>query len=111
MFDMQAALARNIVIGKKKLPSLEEMKKDISARSKQESEIKSAPDLILLKRDYMKDLLRESEYPFIDFDKNTETWLQFLQDKVGDIMNFRDYVYTSHITGVKSTKHPVKWID
>lgn len=66
MFDAQAWLARDVILGSQKLPSREEMQKHSRAWLDREEKIDHYTQAIDFQRDYIESLLDLSDYPRFD---------------------------------------------
>ena len=68
MFDAQAWYARDVILGRIKLPSKEAMQKDDDAWVKREEALKDAFEKIDFQADYVRELCDATDYPKFDID-------------------------------------------
>jgi len=111
MFDAQAWLARDFILGRQKVPSLDDMQKNSAEWRNKEEKADTAKKQILYQGAYVKDLIKDTNYPTFDVDKVNEVFLHWKHDKMDSIMGYRDVSYPSVLTGTPSPKHHTKWID
>lgn len=111
MFDTQAWLARDFMMGKFKLPSKEERRKDINAWLEKYAEVKTANDDVDFQAAYIKDLISFTDYPDFNIDKVGEMFKEWLQDKEDNILTYRDKNFRSVVTGTKAEEHHTNWMD
>ncbi|HLS30216.1 MAG TPA: NAD(P)/FAD-dependent oxidoreductase [Flavobacteriaceae bacterium] len=111
MFDAQAWLARDIMMGEFDLPSKEERRKDIDKWLAKEAEIKNANDEIDFQAAYIKDLISFTDYPEFNVDRVAEIFKEWLQDKEDNILTYRDKNFRSVVTGTKAEEHHTDWMD
>lgn len=110
MFDTQAWLARDVMMGRAKLPSPEEMAADIAHWVEREEALKTPFDDVDFQGAYIKDLLSRTDYPNFNVDKVGEMFKQWLRDKEEDILGYRDRCFTSVVTGTKAVPHHTPWM-
>ena len=72
MFDAQAWYARDVILGRIKLPSKEAMQKDDDAWVKREEALKDAFEKIDFQADYVRELCEATDYPKFDIDMTVE---------------------------------------
>lgn len=111
MFDTQAWLARDYMMGRFKLPSKKKRKEDIRKWLERHDAIKDSLDSVDFQTDYIKDLIALSDYPEFNLDKVGEMFKEWLQDKEDNILTYRDKTYTSVVTGTKAKEHHTDWMD
>ena len=68
MFDAQTWYARDVILGRIKLPSKEAMQKDDDAWVKREEALKDAFEKIDFQADYVRELCDATDYPKFDID-------------------------------------------
>lgn len=110
MFDVQAWFARDVMMGRVRLPRAEEREGDIAKWVEREEACGSAFDDIDFQSAYIEDLLKLSDYPGFDVDKVGEMFKQWQRDKQEDILGYRDRCYTSVVTGTRAAPHHTPWI-
>ena len=111
MFDAQAWYARDIILGRIKLPSLDAMTKDSKKWRKREEKLETAGQMIWFQGDYVKDLIAATDYPKFDVEGVNKTFMEWEHHKIEDIMGFRDHSYHSLMTGNLSPRHHTPWKD
>lgn len=111
MFDAQAWLVRDIITGKIKLPSREEMTKHSLTWWEREETLRTDEDKICFQGDYVKELLSYTDYPRFDVDAVNQTFILWEHHKHEDIMGFRNRSYRSPITGSMAIPHHTPWMD
>ncbi|MCB1473520.1 MAG: NAD(P)/FAD-dependent oxidoreductase [Rhodobiaceae bacterium] len=111
MFDAQAWYARDVIMGRIKVPSEAEMLKDVEARVAAEDAATSDYGPLEYQAEYVKELVAETDYPSFDIDGATEAFKQWKKHKKKGIMTFRDHGYVSPMTGTMAPEHHTKWVD
>lgn len=110
MFDVQAWYVRDVILGRLKLPdSLTEMKEDSAEWSRREGELKNDHDFIWFQGDYVKDLMKLTDYPDFDVDGVNRTFEEWEHHKVESIMGYRNNAYASLMTGTMGTLPSKPW--
>lgn len=111
MFDAQAWLARDIILGRISLPEKEEMDRVNDHWREKEEQIRTDADAFAYQGAYIKRLIRQTDYPRFDIQAVNRIFLQWKQDKKADIMGFRDKTYRSVLTGTQATPHHTRWME
>ncbi len=111
MFDAQAWYARDVILGRIKLPKLDAMKKHSKAWRKREEKLENAEQMIWFQGDYVKELIDATDYPSFDVESVNKTFLEWEHDKMHDIMAYRNKSYRSLMTGTMSPAHHTPWKD
>jgi trimethylamine monooxygenase len=111
MFDAQAWFARDVILGRIKLPKLDAMKQDSRAWRKREEKLEDAEQMIWFQGDYVKHLISATDYPSFDVEGVNKTFMEWEHDKAADIMGYRNKGYRSLMTGSMSPKHHTPWKD
>lgn len=111
MFDAQAWVARDYMMGKLELPSKEERTKDINTWLDKYAQVETANQEVDFQTDYIKDLLTLSDYPDFNTDKIANMFKEWLQDKEENILTYRDKIFTSVVTGTQAAEHHTDWMD
>jgi trimethylamine monooxygenase len=104
MFDLQAALVRDVFLGHIKLPDKDQWQADVNEWQTREKAI--APDdfgaMIDFQTDYMHNLLvllcthnDNQSLSKLNFDKANEITRKFLDSKLIDVLHYRDISYES----------------
>lgn len=110
MFDAQAWYARDVMLGRIKLPDSNAMATDIKEWRERESALSDAMDEVDFQAAYVRDLLGETDYPTLDVEGVAEIFKQWLRDKQKDILGYRNLRYRSTITGTLSPAHHTPWM-
>lgn len=113
MFDAQAWWVRDAILGKISIPScIEVLNADVEERVAREDigggEAKFATKY---QGDYIKELIAETDYPSFDVDGACAAFFAWIDDKVEDIMRFRNKSHRSVITGTMAPAHHTPWKD
>lgn len=111
MFDAQAWVARDYMMGKLILPSKEERRADMDQWLAKNDQLESSFDHVDFQTAYIQDLLRMSDYPDFNVDKVAGMFKEWLKDKDEDILTYRDKTFQSVVTGTKAEKHHTEWMD
>ncbi len=111
MFDAQAWYARDVIMGRIKLPSKAEMQKDDDAWVKREEALKDAFEKIDFQGDYVRDLVAVTDYPKFDIDMTVEEFKQWEHDKAESITSYRNKAFKSPCTGTMAPLHHTPWIE
>ena len=111
MFDSQAWFARDVIMGRIKLPSLANMRKDSMKWRKREEKLETAEQMIWYQGDNVKELIAATDYPSFDIEGTNKTFMAWEHDKAADIMGYRNKSYRSLMTGNMQPKHHTPWLD
>jgi trimethylamine monooxygenase len=111
MFDAQAWYARDVILGRIKLPSKAEMQKDDDAWVKREEALKDAFEKIDFQADYVRDLVKDTDYPKFDIDMTVEEFREWEHDKEHSIVGYRNKAFKSPCTGTMAPVHHTPWLD
>ena len=109
MFDCQAWFARDVIMNKIKLPSDEEIEKDINKWVFEEEALKDPIQMIDFQTEYTKDLYAASDYPKIDFELIREHFKIWEHHKEDNIITYRNNSFTSPVTGTVAPIHHTPW--
>lgn len=109
MFDVQAWYVRDVIMGRLALPSKEEMEKDSMAWRQREEKLGDASEQIYFQGDYVKELLKATDYPNFDVDTVNKTFIEWEAHKKEDIMGYRNNTYRSVHTGNMQPAHHTPW--
>lgn len=110
MFDAQAWYARDYILGRIKLPSLEEQASDMIKWIEMEEKIADPFEAIDFQTDYTRDLLKATDYPTLDVDHVARLFKEWEHHKSEDIMTYRDRAYPSTLTGNMAPVHHTPWV-
>ena len=111
MFDAQAWVARDYMMGRFKIPSEAERRIDIDKWLKKNGKLKTGFDDVDFQSAYIKDLLSLSDYPDFNVDKVGEMFKAWLEDKEENILTYRDKTFQSVVTGTMAAEHHTDWMD
>ncbi len=109
MFDCQAWYARDVIMGKIKMPSDEEIEKDINKWVSMEEKLENPDQMIDFQTEYTKELHSMSDYPKIDFELIRENFKEWEHHKVEDILTYRNKSFSSPVTGSVAPIHHTPW--
>jgi len=111
MFDAQAWVARDFMMGTYKLPEENERRLDIYKWLERNDKLETSFDHVDFQSDYIKDLLALSDYPDFNVDTVGEMFKSWLKDKEENILTYRDKTYKSVVTGTMAAEHHTDWMD
>lgn len=111
MFDAQAWLARDYMMGDYEIPAKEERRADINKWLEELAKAEDPKDDVDFQAAYIKDLLKLTDYPAFSVDKVGEMFKEWLQDKEGNILTYRDKTFKSVVTGTMASEHHTEWMD
>ena len=111
MFDCQAWYVRDVIMNKIKLPSDEEIEKDIEKWLTEEATLEDPIQMIDFQTEYTKDLHAASDYPKIDFELIRKHFKVWEHHKLDDIMTYRNNSFSSPVTGTVAPIHHTPWAE
>ena len=111
MFDAQAWFARDIMMGRIALPDAAGMEADIAAWTAREEALSEVPAMIEFQADYMRDLLKATDYPPYDLAATVDAFKTWAKNRDENIMTYRDHAHASAVTGGMAPRHAASWID
>jgi trimethylamine monooxygenase len=111
MFDAQAWFARDVMLGRIELPSLEERDADIQAWLDRQSTLADHDAEAEFQTDYLRELIALTDYPEFDLDTVCTLLKQWMKDKEENILGYRDSIHRSVMTGTMATRHHTRWIN
>jgi trimethylamine monooxygenase len=111
MFDAQAWYARDVILGRIALPSKAEMAKDMAAWREREEKLSNPFEDIDFQTDYIKDLIKDTDYPEFDIDLCADMFKEWEHDKEHSITGYRDKAFTSPCSGTKAPVHHTTWVE
>lgn len=109
MFDAQAWYARDVIMGRKALPSREGMAADADAWLARAATLNDPIEEIDFQADYVADLLQDADYPTFDHDLTRAHFRQWEHDKTETITGYRDRGFRSVCTGSEAPVHHTPW--
>jgi trimethylamine monooxygenase len=111
MFDAQAWYARDVIMGRIKLPSKAEMQQDDEKWVKREEALKDAFEKIDFQADYVRELCAATDYPKFDIDMTVDEFKEWEHDKVDSIVGYRNKSFKSPCTGTVGPVHHTVWLE
>ena len=109
MFDCQGWYARDVIMGKIKMPSSDEIDKDINKWVSMEEKLENPDQMIDFQTEYTKELHDMSDYPKIDFELIRKHFKEWEHHKVEDILTYRNKSFSSPVTGSVAPIHHTPW--
>lgn len=110
MFDAQAWYARDLILGKIKLPAKTERTADIKKWLQGEEDAKTPFDHVDFQTEYIRDLIERTDYPTFNIDQVAVMFKSWIQDKEDNVLTYRDKIYTSVMDQCKAEKHHTPWM-
>ena len=110
MFDAQAWYARDVILGRIKLPPPAEMAADIAKWIALEEKVSNPFEAIDFQTEYVRDLLPATDYPKLDVDMVSKLFKEWEHHKSEDIMTYRDRAFPSVLTGTVAPVHHTPWV-
>jgi len=110
MFDVQAWWARDVILGRIKLPSQADMRAHSKKWQEMEAKIETPEQAWKFQGANIRDLMPETDYPNFDLEGVHKLFYEWKTHKKKDIMNFRDNAYVSVMTGKLSPMHHTPWM-
>lgn len=111
MFDAQAWVARDVIMGRIQLPALQAMREHSAKWRAREEQLETDEDMIVFQGDYVKELIAQTDYPDFDVDGVNRTFVEWEHHKHADIMNYRNNAYRSLMTGNMQPAHHTPWLE
>ena len=109
MFDCQAWFARDVIMGKIKIPEDSDIDKDINKWVSMEEKLENPEQMIDFQTEYTKELHSLSDYPKIDFELIRKHFKEWEHHKVENIMTYRNKSFSSPVTGSLGPLHHTPW--
>jgi trimethylamine monooxygenase len=109
LFDAEAHVARDVVLGRLPLPPREEMAADVDAWRARQATLQGPTDDIDFQADHLLSLMKDTDYPSFDVELTREEFRSWEHDKVESITGYRDKSFVSPCTGTKSPVHHTSW--
>jgi trimethylamine monooxygenase len=110
MFDAQAWYARDVVLGRIKLPSLDAQAADMVKWIGLEENLTNPFEAIDFQTEYVRDLIEPTDYPRLDVDMCAKLFKEWEHHKVEGILTYRDKSYPSTLTGTVAPAHHTTWM-
>jgi len=111
MFDAQAWYARDVVLGRVSLPAAAEMQADIEQWRSRQDALNGPSDDIDFQTEYVRDLLKDVDYPAFDLDLVREHFNTWEHHKEESITGYRNGSFASACTGSVGPVHHTEWWD
>jgi trimethylamine monooxygenase len=111
MFDAQAWYARDVIMCRLSLPSLDEMRADSGKWRAREESLKDDKEMIWFQGDYVKALIDQTDYPSFDIEGINKTFMEWEHHKHENIMTFRNNAHKSVMTGNMQPVHHTPWLE
>lgn len=110
MFDAQAWYARDYILGRIQLPSLDEQAADILKWIEWEEKLEDPFQAIDFQTEYTRELLKPTDYPPLNVDEVARLFKEWEHHKAENILTYRDQSYPSTLTGTMAPKHHTPWM-
>ena len=110
MFDAQAWYVRDIIMDKIYLPSKDLISQDIDEWVKKEEALEDPYQMIDFQTEYCLDLVKDTDYPTIDFELIKKHFYDWEHDKEANILTYRDKSFSSPVTGSIGPNHHTTWL-
>lgn len=110
MFDAQAWYVRDVILGRAELPSAEDRRRHMDEWQERFRALETAEDEVLFQGDYIRDLIGLTDYPMFDIDEVNRIFLAWIRSKEENVLEYRDQVYRSVMTGTMAAKHHTPWL-
>ena len=111
MFDVQAWFARDVMLGKVSLPSLEDMQADSAAYRVAEEAGTTPADGIDFQCGYIRDLLGRTDYPDFKPEVMAEQFKEWKHHKEENVLTYRHHSFRSIITGTLAPPLHTAWME
>lgn len=109
LFDGEAWLARDYILGRFEMPEKSERQKDIDAWRTKEESLNDCFEDIDFQADHIGDLVRLTDYPDFDLDLTRDHFKEWEHDKGESIVGYRDKAFSSPCTGTMAPVHHTDW--
>mmetsp|Transcript_26796 Transcript_26796/g.39645 ORF Transcript_26796/g.39645 Transcript_26796/m.39645 type:complete len:459 (+) Transcript_26796:192-1568(+) len=111
MFDAQAWYARDVVLGRIKLPDKDTMSKEWYEWRANEEALEATDEAnIRFQADYVQHLVGMTDYPNFNIEGVVQCFLEWERNKHTNIMTFRDKPHKSLMTGTMAPVHHTPWL-
>jgi trimethylamine monooxygenase len=111
MFDAQAWVARDYILGRMELPAPAEREADMLHWRALEEKLEDAFQAIDYQTEYLRDLITLTDYPMFSVDEVAALFKVWEHDKEHDIMGYRNNSYRSIMTGNMAPAHHTPWLE
>jgi trimethylamine monooxygenase len=111
MFDAQAWYARDVMLGRISLPSLDAMTADSRTWVGREEQVADPFEAIDFQAAYIEDLVQPTDYPAFDVAGVAAIFKDWEHHKGADILGYRNKSYRSTLTGTLAPTHHTPWME
>ncbi|MEX1080697.1 MAG: NAD(P)/FAD-dependent oxidoreductase [Halofilum sp. (in: g-proteobacteria)] len=109
LFDAEAWLARDYIIGRFAMPSKSDRQVDIDAWRTREESLENPFHHIDFQADHIADIAKLTDYPDFDIDLTRKHFKEWEHDKEKSIIGYRDKAFVSACTGTQASAHHTEW--
>ena len=109
MFDAEAWYIRDIILKKISLPNKNLRLREMKIWDKRELALNNEYEMIDFQADYIKSLLKETDYPNFNIELTQNEFKTWKKAKEKSIVGYRDSSHISPITGKLSPKYKTSW--
>lgn len=110
LFDAQAWFARDVMLGRIRLPDHATMQADSARWRAEEEALETTASMYEFQGRHIQHLISQTDYPSFDIDAVNRIFLKWKNDKKHDIMGYRDRSYRSVMTGTAAVPHHTRWL-
>ena len=110
MFDAQAWVCRDFIMGKSALPEPAAMAAEWGEWRAREETLEGDEANIRFQADYVSSLIKDTDYPMFDIEAVVQLFLEWEHFKHDGIMTFRDHSHRSVKTGTMAPVHHTPWL-
>lgn len=111
MFDAQAFVARDVVLGRLPLPPADQMAADVDAWLTKYAAVDTVMEQIDFQTDYVRDLMSLTDYRAFDIDLVRRHFVTWEHDKDESITGYRDKSFSSPVTGTVGPIPSTTWLE
>jgi trimethylamine monooxygenase len=111
MFDAQAWLARDVMLGRITLPSFAEMQADSLKWREKEEALETASDGIDFQCAYVRELIDMTDCFDFNPEAMAEQFKEWKHHKEEDVLTYREQCFPSLLTGTMAPVHHTPWIE
>jgi trimethylamine monooxygenase len=111
LFDAQAWWIRDVILGRIKLPSEDDMVADSESIVATEENLGDLNSQILFQAEYLKSLIADTDYPKFDIALATKNFQKWWKSKQENIVGCRDLAFVSAVDGTMGLLPMSEWTD
>ena len=111
MFDAQAWMARDMIMGRIEIPDIDTMKADSAPWKERYDALETASEEIDFQGDYVQHLVDLTDYPDFNIPAVNQMFREWKDHKKADIMGYRNLGFASTRTGTMAPPHHTVWVD